>query len=354
MHILLSGQFAGQRTTGSGQYFENLCAAMRRAAPDFRIDVALPPQRLGLRLDKLWWEQCGWPLTVLGRRPDICHVPYFCGPLLGRMDVVTVHDLIGFAMPEYAADPRWRLYLQLMARAVRRARLVIADSEATADDIVRYLQIQRERVRVIYLGVHPAPAISRAETDLHLRDLDIRRPYCFYLGSGDVRKNIAVTILALAHIKESQRPQLVVAGSVPNAGTELLPDHAALARSLGVEAWVRFTGRISEARKHALYAGARMLLFPSRYEGFGLEPLEAMAHRVPVIAADCSAIPEVTGGAALLLSPDDPDQWAEAIQVLDTDPLARSELMDAGAERAEELNWLRTAQRTLAVYRELT
>ena len=353
MHILLSGQFAGLRTTGSGQYFENLIGALRRAAPGYRIESAVPPQRLGQRLDKLWWEQVGWPLTVLGRRPDVCHVPYFCGPLLGRIDVVTVHDLIGFAMPEYAADPRWQFYLQLMGSAVKRARLVIADSEATAADIVNFLQYPRERIRVILLGVNPAPSISRAEIDLHLRDLQIRRPYCLYLGSGDVRKNISTAIRALARIDESRRPQLVIAGAVPNAGTELLPDHAGLAQSLGIDAWVRFTGRVSEARKHALYAGARMLLFPSRYEGFGLEPLEAMAHRVPVIAADCSAVPEVTGGAALLLSPDEPDHWAEAIQVLDSDTIARTELIDAGTARVAELNWLRTAQQTLAVYREL-
>ena len=353
MHILLSGQFAGRRATGSGQYFENLCAGLRRAAPDCRVEAARPPQRLGPRLDKLWWEQVGWPLTVLERNPDVCHVPYFCGPLLGRIDVVTVHDLIGFAIPEYSADPRWRAYLQLMARAVRRARLVIADSEAAAGDITRFLQIRRDRVRVVHLGVHPAPSISRAETDLHLADLGIRRPYCIYLGSGDVRKNIAVAIMALARIRSAARPQLVVAGSVPNAGTDLLPDHAALARSLGVEDWVVFTGPVSEARKHALYAGARILLAPSRYEGFGLEPLEAMAHGVPVIAADCSATPEVTGGAALLLPPDDPEQWADAIRVLDSDPAARAELIAAGSARAAQLSWLRTAQQTLAVYREL-
>lgn len=353
MHILLNGQFAGQRATGSGQYFENLCAALRRAAPDCRVEAARPPQRLGVRLDKLWWEQVGWPLTVLQRDPDVCHVPYFSGPLLGRIDVVTIHDLIGFAIPEYSADPRWRAYLQLMARAVKRARLVIADSQAAADDIVHYLQIRREQVRVIHLGVHPAPKISRAETDVHLADLGIRRPYCIYLGSGDVRKNIAIAIMALAQIDAADRPQLVVAGSVPNAGTDLLPDHAALAGALGVDEWVVFTGPVSEARKHALYAGARMLLAPSRYEGFGLEPLEAMAHGVPVIAAACSATPEVTGGAALLLPPDDPGQWAEAIRVLGSDPIARAELIDAGTARAAELNWLNTAQQTLSVYREL-
>ena len=353
MHILLSGQFAGQRATGSGQYFENLLAALRRAAPDCRVEAARPPQRLGARLDKLWWEQVGWPLTVLERDPDVCHVPYFCGPLLGRIDVVTVHDLIGYAIPEYSADPRWRAYLQLMGQAVRRARLVIADSQSAADDIARYLQIPGERIRVVHLGVHPAPKISRAETDLHLADLGIRRPYCIYLGSGDVRKNIAVAITALARIEAPDRPQLVVAGSVPNAGTDLLPDHAALARALGVEDWVVFTGPVSEDRKHALYAGARMLLAPSRYEGFGLEPLEAMAHGVPVIAAACSATPEVTGGAALLLPPDDPEQWADAIGVLGSDPAARAELIAAGSARAAELSWLRTAQQTLEVYREL-
>ncbi len=353
MHILLNGQFAGQRTTGSGQYLENLHAALRRAAPDCRVETARPPQRLGARLDKLWWEQVGWPLTVLERNPDVCHVPYFCGPLLGRIDVVTVHDLIGFAIPEYSADPRWRAYLQLMGRAVQRARLVIADSQAAADDIVHFLQVRPERLRVIHLGVHPAPKISRAETDLHLADLGIRRPYCIYLGSGDVRKNIAVTIMALAKLEAADRPQLVVAGSVPNTGTDLLPDHAALARALGVDDRVVFTGPVSEDRKHALYAGAQMLLAPSRYEGFGLEPLEAMAHGVPVIAADRSATPEVTAGAALLLPPDDPAQWADAIRVLGSDPSARAELIAAGAARAAELSWLRTAQQTLAVYREL-
>ena len=148
-----------------------------------------------------------------------------------------------------------------------------------------------------------------------------------------------------------------IALATGNCRRSAKPGHAAGARlppraqELGIAARVTFTGPVSHDRKLALYAGARMFLFPSIYEGFGLEPLEAMAHAVPVIAADSTCTPEVTGGAALLLPPDRPTQWAEAMAVLDRDDAARKELIGAGRERAAHLTWERTAAATLAVYR---
>ena len=353
MHVLINGQFAGQQMTGSGQYLKHLLSCMKRLAPDCHFELALPPERSHRPLVKLWWEQAGWPYRTFVANPDICHVPYFSSPLFGRVDVVTVHDLIGMALPEYSADPRWRTYLALAGRAVRRARRVIVDSQVTADDVENYLDFPSERIRVVHLGVESGREISRAELDLHMADIGVRRPYCLYLGSGDMRKNIGLLLEALAATPPQSRLQLVIAGAVRNLGTPLVPDYRRRAQELGIAAWVTFTGPVSHDRKLALYAGARMFLFPSIYEGFGLELLEAMAYAVPVIAADSTCTPEVTGGAALLLPPDRPTQWAEAMAVLDRDDAARKQLIGAGRERAAHLTWERTAAATLAVYREL-
>ncbi len=353
MNVLLNGHFAGASTTGSGQYLERLTTHLRRLAPNDKFVVARPKRGTASPLAKLAWEQLGWPHRVFADAPDLAHTPYFSAPLWGRTDIVTVHDLIGLILPEYSANPRWRLYNALASRAVRRARLVIVDSQAAANDVERLLAVGPDRIRVIMLGVEPAPHLDRTEIDVHLADIGVQRPYCLYLGSGDVRKNITVLLEAIARLEPQQRPQLVIAGNVPNLGTPLFPDHRQYARQLGVDPWLRFTGRVSEARKQALYAGARMLLFPSFYEGFGFEPLEAMAHGLPVIASDATSIPEVTAGAALLLPPHEPQQWAEAIAVIGNDEVARRELIEAGSTRAAELNWPATAASTLAAYREL-
>lgn len=355
MKVVLNGYFAEHPLTGSGQYLQHLHRALESVAPgdEFRI----VPRRgifsgLGPRVGKVLWEQYGFPASAADA--DLAHVPYLGSPLRGRNDVVTVHDLIGMVLPEYAASPWMRLYNRLVAAAARRARLILADSQATADDVHRILGIDEDRIRVTLLGVDEGlrPASEQVEESLRSR-FELPDRFALYLGSGDVRKNLGVLLRALFLTPVASRMPLVLAGSIPCRGDALFPDYRRLTRELGLEDSVIWLGVVAEADKAPLLSAATVFVFPSFYEGFGLDPLEAMACGTPVICANATSLPEVVGGAAVLVDPADPGDWAAAIREVTEDQSLAARLVAAGRDRAAELTWRSTANATLAAYTEL-
>jgi glycosyltransferase involved in cell wall biosynthesis len=145
---------------------------------------------------------------------------------------------------------------------------------------------------------------------------------------------------------------LVIAGRLPRQDTTFTPDPRRLIQERGLDAnLVRFTGFVDEADKPALYRGATAFIFPSRYEGFGLPPLEALACGTPVVGSNVSSIPEVVGDGGILLSPDDVQGMANALAQLATDANFRAELSRRALTQAGRFSWERTAQETLAAYR---
>jgi len=276
--------------------------------------------------------------------------------LTGRC-VITVHDVILFAM-QSAYDEgkrlRYRLVRMLERSTVRRASLILTDSEASRDDIVRFLQIDPARVRVATLGVDArfAPCPDSAIAALRTR-LGLTRPYLLYMGGIDVRKNVPRLLDAYSRVRAGRAdpPELVLAGAI-----EREPRFGALreqARALGLESALRLVGYVADQDLPVLLAGAEAFVYPSFYEGFGLPPLEAMACGTPVVASRASSLPEVLGDGALLVPPEDTGALAAAIgRILDEPDLA-ADLGRRGRARAAGFTWERTAQTTLAAYREL-
>jgi len=177
-----------------------------------------------------------------------------------------------------------------------------------------------------------------------------------YLGGFDVRKNIATMLSTYrwAGPAIGENCPLLVAGRLPERDTPFTPDPRRLAREQGVdERFVRFIGFVDEADKPALYRGAAAFVFPSRYEGFGLPPLESLACGTPVVGSDVSSIPEVVGDAGVLLSPDDAEGMAGALIQLATDDDFRAELSRRALAQAARFSWERTARETLAAYRDV-
>jgi glycosyltransferase involved in cell wall biosynthesis len=174
-----------------------------------------------------------------------------------------------------------------------------------------------------------------------------------YLGGFDVRKNVERVIQAFAALQTERRAgwKLVVAGKLPAQDTSFFPDPRRIAAENGVADGVQFLGFVSERDKPALYAAARILVFPSRYEGFGLPPLEAMACGTPVICADTSCLPEIVGAAGVLCGPDDTGAWVQELRALLGDDREWQARRAAGLAQAQRFTWERTAQETLAVYR---
>jgi glycosyltransferase involved in cell wall biosynthesis len=232
---------------------------------------------------------------------------------------------------------------------------VLTDAEATRTEVVRRLGIPPARIRAVPLAAGPAyRPVEDPERVAEVRGrYGLPEHYFLYLGGFDERKNLTTLFRAVAEARrrEPGLPPLVVAGALPARETPLIPDPRRLAREAGLDGGVTFPGRIAEEAKPALYSGALAFLFPSRYEGFGLPVLEAMACGAPVIAACATSLREVVGEAGLLVSPDDVAGWADAIVQLARNEELRRGLRALGLNRAAQFSWERTARETAAAYR---
>ncbi|NOZ06321.1 MAG: glycosyltransferase family 4 protein [Chloroflexi bacterium] len=348
MRVALNAFFWGQEHVGSGQYLHHLTAHLRPA-----VDVALlhpPAWAQGNHLGKLFFEQGQAVYRAYAGGAALLHVPYWAPPLYSRLPVVvTVHDLIPLLLPEYRRSPLARAYTALVCAATRRAAHVIADSQATRRDLITHLRLPPERVTVVYLGVgsqyHPE---SEREEESRVRNrYALPDRYLLYLGGFDARKNVPLLLRSFARLRERhpRSPSLVIAGRLPRRAG--LPR---LANSLGVEGSVRFTGWVSEEDKPALYRSATLFVFPSRYEGFGLPVVEAMACGTPVVAFHTSSLPELVGEGGLLVSPQDDSGLAMALSELLSDGARLHDLGESAIKQASRFRWADAAQQTRRVY----
>ncbi|HEX2033933.1 MAG TPA: glycosyltransferase family 1 protein [Chloroflexota bacterium] len=374
----LNAHFLHHPTTGSGKYLLHLLVALRRVAPDVEalpfcsgtppvpaggwpkgtVPVLAPTPfgGLGGDLPKVWWEQVIWPRLAVRVGAVVGHVPYFAPPLArpeGLPLVVTIHDLIPLIIPEYVTTPLVRLYNSLVCAGARRAELVLVDSQASRQDVVRLLGIPEERVRVVYLAADEAVLQPPAEGQVEAvkQRYGLHAPYIFYLGGLDKRKHVQALLRAAAALPARLPWQLVISGKLPRHNPRLFPDLPAIAESLGIAERVRFVF-VPDEDKVAMYHGATCFAFPSVYEGFGLDPLEALACGTPVVCSNRSCLPEMMGEAALMVDPDDTPAFADALRRVLTDAELRAELAGRGPVQARKFSWDLTAQQTLAAYRE--
>jgi glycosyltransferase involved in cell wall biosynthesis len=278
---------------------------------------------------------------------DLVHAPSpAVPPYEGIPIVVTVHDAAPVTMPEATTRRGRSFHRRGFAAAAKRARLVIAVSEFAADEIAANTPIPRERMRVVPNGVDLARA-SPEDVDRVRRSYEIDdRPYVFWIGTFQPRKNVAHLLEAFARLDEAELPhRLVLAGQVG-----WVSDDEAAIRRLGRR--VRSLGPVPEADATALYAGADLFVFPSRHEGFGIPVLEAMTQGTAVVASAIPALREVGGDAARFVPVDDVDALADAIGSLLRDAGARTALAARGLEHAQGYSWERCVDATLAVYHE--
>jgi glycosyltransferase involved in cell wall biosynthesis len=296
------------------------------------------------------WHVLGVASPVGRVKPvDVVHAPSPAVPPTGRVPlVVTVHDAAPITMPE-AFTRRGVFFHRLGFRAAaRRATLVIAVSQFSADEIATHTAIRRERIRVVPNGVNRKRVseddVARARAAFGLGS----DPYVFWIGTSQPRKNVRVLLDAFSRIDPRVVPhRLVLAGA---AGWRRDQRDDEVARALGDR--VRVLGRVEESSLPALFAGADLFAFPSRHEGFGIPVLEAMAQSTPVVCSDIPALREVARDAARFVAPDDLDGWVDAFTSLLGDARARAELARRGDARVQQYSWERCIDETLAVYRE--
>ncbi len=316
--------------------------------PNFRVRPSrLPTINPRVRIP---WEQLLAPALLRLGRADVYHGVLNVMPLACPVPaVVTIHDLSAFLFPHTFRRVN-RTYTRWAIRvSCRRAAHLIAVSEFTKREIVRWMRVPPERITVTYDAVDArfAPP-DPAEVERFRRAKGLPERFVLFLGTLEPRKNIPLLLDAYAMIARSTDAPLITAGSKGWLYEPIL----ARAEQLGLGDRLRFAGYVDQAEQHLWYAAATLFAFPSLYEGFGMPPLEAMACGTPVVVSSSSSLPEVVGDAALTVSPSDPEELAEAMHRLLADGELRQELRARGLRQAQRFSWRETAERTLAVYQK--
>ncbi len=295
------------------------------------------------------------PVKMAQYRLDIFHAPHYTlPPVRPCRGVVTIHDVIHLRFPEYLPHPAAYYYAKsLMWLAAKSARKIITVSECSKRDIARYLHVPQEKIVVIYNGIEvndnvTCPVKTRDAVNAHF---GLSRPYLLYLGNFLPHKNLDMLIKAYAFFKRRYNlPHcLVLAGKNDKSRTQL--ERAITTEHVADD--VIMTGFVADEWVPSLYANADVFVYPSIYEGFGLQALEAMAHRVPVAASNVSSLPEIVGEAAILFDPTNAENIAETLHTAVTNQQLRSDLIEKGIERLTHFSWSDMAQQTVNVYREI-
>jgi glycosyltransferase involved in cell wall biosynthesis len=307
------------------------------------------PVRASNRVEWVRGEQLVLPGLARRAGVDLVHSLGSTGPGRGRFKrVVTIHDLIYKRFPEAHFGLRSLGMSMLVPLAARRSDRVIADSQATRDDLVELLHVPTSKIDVVPLAARPPRVAPADEAELRARLELGDRPIVLSTSAKRPHKNLRRLLEAHAMLG-APRPLLVL----PGYPTEHEAELRELADRLGIAADVRFLGWVEEADVEGLLAAAACVAFPSLFEGFGLPVLEAMLRGVPVVCSSRSSLAEVAGDAALLVDPEDPASIAGALRRVLDDGALCTELVARGREQAARFSWEATAAGCLATYRRV-
>jgi len=299
------------------------------------------------------WSVVGLPWAAAGAGVDLIHAPAYTAPLTARVPtVLTIHDVSYERHPEWYPYRRDWLRRAFYRRSARTAAHVVTDSRFSAAEITAAYGIPADRITVAPLGVSQEFVPNKAGTRPELPP-GVHPTFLLHVGDLHERRNLGIVVRSLIQARR-QEPSLaplslVLAGVDRGAATEL----RSLAAAASMPDLVVCLGAVREDCLIGLYREAAALVYPSRYEGFGLPVLEAMACGTPVIASRAAAIPEVLGDAGILLDPDDASGWTRALMTVLRNGDLRSRLRAAGLARATEFTWPRTARLTLEAYRRV-
>lgn len=268
--------------------------------------------------------------------------------------VVTLHDLQYLSYPAYFSAAKRRYLGAMQGRSLKRAKVVTTVSEFTRTQALEAFELDPAKVVVVPPIIRPMPAVSDDRRAKLLGELGVHGPYIVYPAATYPHKNHAVLLEAFAQVVKTHDVSLVLTGAV-GAGSwgsahSTRAEVADQVARLGIDEQVRTLGYVTSEQLTALYAGASLLAFPSRFEGFGIPVVEAMAAGCPVVAANATALPSLVGDAGILVDPDDVSGWAHAISELLADDAARQRLSDAGRARAARFAAEDPAQLLVDVY----
>jgi len=298
---------------------------------------------------RLAYEYARLPTQARRQGVDLLFSPGFIGPAHPRYaSVITIHDTQHEDLPENFGALDRALFTRLLRQSVRSAAHILTVSEYAKRRIEAVYQVPPERITVTYNAPDPRyfPRLPHAEIVRVHTTYGLHTPYILSVATLLPHKNLDTLIEAYAALRQQGETDahLVLVGLHSVAAAPL----EARIRAMGLTGQVILTGWVPDTDLPALYQGAAAFVLPSRYEGFGLPIVEAMASSVPVVTTTATALPEVAGEAALLVEPDDGAGMAAALGRVLNDDALRAELIGRGIERARQFTWRATAERTLA------
>lgn len=373
MIIAFDAKRAYQNATGLGSYSRLVLRLLARYAPENRYLLLQPRMPAESLLPQLpanfstltpaggfWrlfpslWRSYG--ITAVLRRHGVqlyhglsAELPLNIARARGCATVVTVHDLIFMRCPQYYQPADRAIYTHKLQRACRAATAIVAVSECTKRDLVELLGVAPERVRVLYQGYHPQFAITatpearaQAREEYHLPPR-----YVLYVGTVEARKNLLLLAQALEYLPDPI-PVVVVGRPTP-----YVKEVKAFLAQKKLTARMHFLNHVPFEHLPTLYQMAELFVYPSRYEGFGIPLLEALASGVPVIGAKGSCLEEAGGPHSLYVDPDDPHGLADAMARVLADEKLRTEMVLQGHQWVHNFSDERLAHELIALYREL-
>jgi glycosyltransferase involved in cell wall biosynthesis len=280
---------------------------------------------------------------------DVFHTCKLLNPPRRAKLTATIHDLTCWLLPETHSPANVAGDKLFAERILKRADRLIAVSETTRRDAVRILKLPEERIRVIHHGIaEPYFQVTRADADAVRKRHGLVRPYLLFVGTIEPRKNVARLLDAYSALPQSTRDEfdLVLAGPPGWSQSETM------ARLRSPSPGVRYLGYVAEQDLPGIFAGATAFVYPSLYEGFGFPVAQAMAAGSPVITSAVSSLPEVAGGAALLIDPLSEASLRDAMQEMLTSPSKRGTAVELGHANAARFTWKACARQSLEFFEE--
>ncbi|MFZ9858091.1 MAG: glycosyltransferase family 4 protein [Roseiflexaceae bacterium] len=362
MSIVIDARLNAYRTGGIPKYTREITSAMTQIAPQQNF-VVLQHRRQPERIVSApnitrrviytpphhRLEQLTLPIEIGAIRPSVALFPDFIAPLYRTFPaVVTIHDLAFLHFDDLLDDDAKTFYGRVGVSA-QRAQGIIAVSESTKRDIIERLNIPAKRISVIYeaASAHYTPMEQVPHERKRINGFDVEsNNYILFVSTIEPRKNLPLLLHALRICRDrhpDRNYQLVAAGARGWREKPIIEqiEHLRLGDA------VTLLGTVNDDDLHWLYANTRIYANPSRYEGFGLPLLEALACGAPSIASDISSLPEVGGNAVQYLPVDDPGAWADAIELIWSDEVLRTEMSVRGPIQAAKFSWHNAAQQTL-------
>ena len=334
--IIINGRFLTQKITGINRFACELCNALA----DFGIEIVIvapkkihPGYILNSRVEFFgWltgplWEQIDLPLYLLLHRNPLLLSFSGLGPLLYKNKITTIHDLAFYANPSWYSKSYYWFYRITTPLLAKFSKKIITVSEFSKSEIIRELGISAEKIEVINNAVHLTPLEFPAIAN------KVNGKYIFSVSSIDPRKNIYRLIEAYNKSGLANDYKLVLAGQT----SKVFNIH------ISAEILKYSLGYVTDDELHVLYQNASLFVYPSLYEGFGIPPLEAMAHGCPTVISDIPVFKEIFGIASCYVNPLNPDDIKNGMIKVLSDRTYRDTLITSGVEQEKKYNWKRSA-----------